>query len=135
MEVLSVDKYTGKYPDPNAVNIKFTANKETPSFFIDALKKKKPILIEFYGEGDAISDNMVQPLIELHTKYGDKIVFIELDADKPQTYGTLSEQLPVQYVPQIFIFNKDSTIIRSFAGYVDKERLDQALYDAVNRGY
>lgn len=103
--------------------------------FTDALKKKQAIMVEFYGEGDAISDSMTQNIVELQQKYGGKVIFLLLDADNPQSYGSLSAQLPVQYIPQTFVFNKNSTIIRSFTGYVDKNRLDQALYDAVNRGY
>lgn len=135
LNVKPVEKYNDKYPDEFAVNIGFTPNAETPKFFTDALNKKKPIFIEFYGESDAVSDSMRQTIGELKQKYSGKVTFILLDADNPQSYGSLSAQLPVQYIPQTFVFNKESTIIRSFTGYVDKERLDQALYDAVNRGY
>lgn len=135
LQVKPVDKTVNKYPDQNTVNIVFTPNTDTPAFFADALKAKKPLFIEFYGEGDALSNQMAAGIAELEQKYADQVTFILLNADKPQTYGALSEQLPVQYVPQVFIFNNKSTIIRSFTGYSDKDSLDQALYDAVNRGY
>ncbi len=135
LTVKSVDTSVNKYPDQYTVNILFTPNVDTPAFFADALKAKKPIFVEFYGEGDAISDQMAGGIAELQTQYASQVTFILLNADKPQTYGALSEQLPVQYVPQVFIFNNKSTIIRSYTGYSDKARLDQALYDAVNRGY
>jgi thiol-disulfide isomerase/thioredoxin len=135
LDIKTVDKTVNKYPDQYSVNIGFTPNADTPAFFSDALKKKKPILLEFYAEGDSLSDQMASGIADLQKKYADAAVFILLDSDKPQTYGALSEQLPVQYVPQIFIFNGSATIIRSYTGYVDQDRLDQALYDAVNRGY
>jgi thiol-disulfide isomerase/thioredoxin len=135
LQVKPVDKAVSKYPDQFTVNILFTANTDTPAFFTDALKAKKVIFVEFYGEGDSLSDQMAGGIAELQQKYANKAIFLLLDADKPQTYGALSEQLPVQYIPQIFIFNNSATIIRSYTGYSDKDRLDQALYDAVNRGY
>jgi ABC-type glycerol-3-phosphate transport system substrate-binding protein len=135
LEVKPVEKYNDKYPDEFAVNIVFKPNSDTPQFFTDALNKKMPILVEFYGEADSISSSMTQGISELQAKYGGRVMFILLDADNPQTYGSLSAQLPVQYIPQTFVFNKESTIIRSFTGFANKDRLDQALYDAVNRGY
>jgi ABC-type glycerol-3-phosphate transport system substrate-binding protein len=135
LEVKPVEKYNDKYPDEFAVNIVFKPNSDTPQFFTDALSKKIPIFVEFYGEADSISSSMTQGISELQAKYSGKVLFILLDADNPQTYGSLSAQLPVQYIPQTFVFNKESTIIRSFTGFANKERLDQALYDAVNRGY
>ena len=135
LEVKPVDTAVNKYPDQYTVNILFTPNADTPAFFADALKAKKPIFLEFYGENDAISDQMAAGIAELQQKYANQATFILLNADKPQTYGSLSEQLPVKYVPQVFVFNNKSTIIRSYTGYSDKARLDQALYDAVNRGY
>jgi len=135
LEVKPVEKFNDKFPDEFAVNIVFTPNTDTPQFFTDALKKKMPMVVEFYGQVDSISSSMTQGISELQSKYSGKVLFILLDADNPQSYGSLSAQLPVQYIPQIFVFNKNSTIIRSYTGYVDKTRLDQALYDAVNRGY
>jgi thiol-disulfide isomerase/thioredoxin len=135
LEVMAVDTTVNKYPDQYTVNIKFKPNKDTPDFFKSAIEKKKPIFVEFYAENDALSDRMAQGIAELSQQYSNQAVFLLLDADKPQTYQTLSEQLPVRYVPQIFIFNSDATIIRSYTGYTDKQRLEQALYDAVNRGY
>ncbi len=135
LEVKPVEKFNDKYPDEFAVNIVFTPNADTPQFFADALKRKIPMVVEFYGQADAVSSSMTQGISELRAKYNGKVMFILLDADNPQSYGALSAQLPVQYIPQIFVFNKNSTIIRSYTGYIDKPRLDQALYDAVNRGY
>lgn len=135
LEVKPVEKFNDKYPDEFAVNIVFKPNADTPQFFVDAINKKQPMLVEFFSGSDAISASMTQNVSEVQARYGGKALFILLDADNPQAYGSLSAQLPVQYVPQFFVFNKDSTIIRSFTGFVDKDRLDQALYDAVNRGY
>ncbi len=135
LTVKPVDTTVNKFPDQYTVNILFTPNSDTPAFFADAIKSKKPIFVEFYGENDSISDQMAAGIAELQTQYASQVTFILLNSDKPQTYGALSEQLPVQYVPQVFIFNNKSTIIRSYTGYSDKARLDQALYDAVNRGY
>jgi hypothetical protein len=135
LDVKPVEKYDDKYPDEFAVNITFKPNSDTPQFFIDALNRKLPLFVEFYGEADSISSSMTQSISELQSKYNGKAVFILLDADNPQSYGSLSAQLPVQYIPQTFVFNKNSTIIRSYTGYADKDRLDEALYDAVNRGY
>lgn len=135
LKVNPVDKTATKYPDEFAVNIEFTPNKETPSFFADALKKKKPIFLQFYGENDSISDIMNAGVDELQQKYKNQMIFILLDADRPQTYGALAEQLPVYYTPQVLIFNNKSTIIRSYQGYTDKDRLEQGIYDAIYRGF
>jgi hypothetical protein len=135
LDVKPVEKYDGDFPNEFAVNIGFKPNTDTPQVFTDALNKKMPMFVEFYGESDSISSSMTQSITELQAKYSGKVVFLLLDADNPQSYGALSAQLPVQYVPQTFIFNKSSTIIRSYTGYVNKDNLDQALYDAVNRGY
>ncbi len=135
LEVKPVEKFNDKYPDEFAVNIVFSPNADTPQFFTDALNKKMSMVVEFYGEADSVSSSMTQGISELQAKYNGRVLFILLDADNPQSYGSLSAQLPVQYIPQTFVFNKNSTIIRSYTGYINKERLDQALYDAVNRGY
>lgn len=135
LTVRDVQAPTGKFADEYAVNIKFTSNNETPAFFTNALRQKKPIFLEFYAEGDAITDAMVLGIDELQAEYRDRVVFLLLNGDRPQTYGNLSQQLPLTYTPQVFIFNREGTIIRSFTGYVDKERLEQGIYDAISRGY
>lgn len=135
LSVRSVQAPPGMYPDEFAVNIKFTPNSDTPAFFVNALRQKKPIFVEFYAEGDAITDAMVLGIDELQAQYRDRVVFLLLNGDRPQTYGGLPQQLPLTYTPQVLIFNRDGTIIRSFSGYVDKDRLEQGIYDAINRGY
>ncbi len=135
LKVNPVEKTATKYPDEYAVNIEFTPNKETPSFFVDFLKTKKPIFLQFYGENDIISDKMNAGVDELQQKYKNQMVFVLLDADRPQTYGALAEQLPIYYTPQVLIFNNKSTIIRSYQGFTDKSRLEQGIFDAIYRGF
>lgn len=135
LTIRPVEQSATKYPDEFAVNILFTPNNETPVFFKDALSKKKPVFVEFYGENDSVSDAMAAAVEELQAQYKEQVIFILLDDDKPQTYGALAEQLPIEYTPQIFVFNREKTIIRSYNGYVDKKRLEQAIFDAINRGY
>jgi thiol-disulfide isomerase/thioredoxin len=135
LKINPVEKSANKYPDEYAVNIEFTPNKDTPSFFVDALKKKKPVFLQFYGENDSLSDVMNAGVDELQQKYKNQVIFILLDADRPQTYGALAEQLPIYYTPQVLVFNNKSTIIRSYQGYIDKDRLEQGIYDAIYRGF
>lgn len=135
LTIKEVQTPTGRFASDYVVNIEFTPNNETPAFFSNALRQKKPIFLEFYAEGDALTDAMVLGIDELQAEYRDRVVFLLLNGDRPQTYGNLSQQLPLKYTPQVLIFNKDGTIIRSFTGYVDKEQLEQGIYDAINRGY
>ncbi len=130
-----VDRSANYYPDEFAVNIEFKPNQDTPVFFKDALKKKKPIFLEFYGQNDILTDSMAMDISELQAQYKEQMTFILLNNDKPQTYGALASQLPIKYTPQIFIFNTKSTIIRSYTGYIDKDILEQGIYDAIYRGF
>lgn len=121
--------------DEFKVNIKFKSSEDTPTFFKNALALKKPILVEFYAEGDALTDSMMLQVDELQAGYKGKVTFILINANRPRVYGNLIQQLPLEYVPQVLIFNAEGTIIRSFTGYVDKETLEQGIYDAIYRGY
>jgi thiol-disulfide isomerase/thioredoxin len=121
--------------DQFKVDIKFKPDKDTPAFFRNALALKKPILVGFYAEGDALTDSMMLQVDELQARYKGKVTFILINANRPRAYGNLIQQLPLEYVPQVLIFNAEETIIRSFTGYVDKETLEQGIYDAIYRGY
>lgn len=133
--VKEVGQSATKYADADAVNWEFKANDETPGFFKDALAKKKPVFVEFYGDYDGVSDSMTAAVEALKAKYNTQVIFILLNVDRPQTYGTLADQLPIRYTPQFFIFNKSSTIVRQYQGYSDQKRLEQGIFDAISRGY
>lgn len=117
------------------VNIKFNPDDDTPSIFKNALALKKPIFVEFYAEGDPVTDATLLQVEELRSRYRDRVVFILINANRPSAFGNLVQQLPLEYIPQMLIFNGEGTIIRIFTGYMDKETLEQGIYDAIYRGY
>lgn len=117
------------------VNIKFKPDEDTPRIFKNALALKKPIFMEFYAEGDSLTDATLLQVEELRSRYRDRVIFILINANRPSAFGNLVQQLPLEYVPQVLIFNSEGTIIRIFTGYIDSETLEQGIYDAIYRGY
>jgi thiol-disulfide isomerase/thioredoxin len=106
---------------------------QTPSWFKDALAKKKVIMLEFYSKGDPAS-NKIRPEIQaVYEKYSTDILLIILDTKEAEKSANLADQFGVSFTPQISIIDKDGKVIREFRGYVDSKVIDQAIYDALNR--
>lgn len=115
---------------PIELPAKFEVNKTTPLFFKEAIEKKQPLLVFFYQEGDTISDRVKKNISEISSKpqYSD-VIFLALNIEKPEHIFGLLEPLGVTYAPFIAILDSDGVIRYEFAGYVDEQTIEQALYN------
>lgn len=115
---------------PIELPAKFEVNKTTPLFFKEALDKKQPLLVFFYKEGDTISDRVKKHVSEIaDSPLYSNVIFLALNIEKPEHIFGLLEPLGVTYAPFIAILDSTGTIRYEFAGYVDKETVEQALYN------
>lgn len=112
---------------------KFETDKNTPTFFIEALKKKQPILIVFYNDDDPISKEVLPEVKTVYDKYNGSVIFLQLKSDLNEQVSNLAEQFHIGFIPYMAVINRDGTIIFEKTGYVDSKVIEQAVYDAVNK--
>lgn len=112
---------------------KFESNENTPAFFMEALKKKEPILVAFYNEDDSISKEILAEIKVVYDKYNGSATFLQLKPDLNEQTSILAEQLQVHFTPYVAVLNREGTIIFEKTGYVDSKIIEQAVYDAVNK--
>jgi len=62
----------------------------------------------------------------LEQQWGDKVNFVYLDIDDPQT-ATFKRALGYQYQPHLLLLDGQGTILREWVGFVSKEDLVGAL--------
>ena len=122
----TVDK---KLPVPR----KFEPNDKTPRFFMEALKKKEPILITFYDDDDVISKEVLSELKIVFDKYDGTVTFLQLKSDLNAQVSNLAEQFKIGFIPYTAVLNRNGTIIFEKTGYVDNKVIEQADYNAVNK--
>lgn len=122
-------------PAPVALSVprKFETNKDTPAFFLQALKKKDPILIAFYNDDDPISKEVLAQIKIVYDKYNGSATFLQLKSDLNEQVSNLAEQFHVGFIPYIAVINRQGVVIFEKTGYVDNKVIEQAVYDAVNK--
>ncbi len=113
----------------------FEENKDTPVFFLDALKKNQPVLVLFYGE-DGLSQEV---LVETKRVYDDPyyqggtvFLFVNIDDAKDQT-KKLAKEFSVEYIPYLVVVSRNKQITYEKNGYIDTKVVEQALYSAMNK--
>jgi hypothetical protein len=62
----------------------------------------------------------------LEQQWGDKVNFVYLDIDDPQT-APFKRALGYQYQPHLFLLDGQGTILREWVGFVSEEDLAGAL--------
>ena len=111
----------------------FETSKETPKFFLKALKAKDPILLAFYNDDDSISREVLAEIKIVQEKYQGAATFLVLKSDLNDQTSSLAEQFKVGFIPYMAVLNRKGTIIFEKTGYVDNQVIEQAVYDAVNK--
>ena len=109
---------------------KFEPDKTTPQFFKEALERKQPIVVFFYNENDTVSEGLRESLREISQdpKYS-HVIFLALDASRPDLVFGLAEPLGANYTPFIAILDSEGVIRTEYPGYVDRQLLEQAIYE------
>lgn len=120
-------------PPKLGVPRKFKIQKNTPKFFVEALKKKEPILISFYNDDDTISKEVLAEIKIVYDKYNGSVNFFNLKSDLNEQVTNLAEQFQIGFIPYIAVINRQGEIIFEKTGYVDNKVIEQAVYDAVNK--
>lgn len=130
----------------------FTLNTDQPipPDFRAAYQRKALIAVEFFKEGEdplypqglEVDDFVNSDLSDLQSQYPE-IEFFTYDIDNPGTaeesagldqgqYGTLAAQLDVGFTPFVAMLapsGEQYTITNLYQGYVERDVLDQALFD------
>jgi len=109
---------------------KFEPDRTTPQFFKEALERKQPIVVFFYNENDTVSEGLRESLREISRdpKYA-QVIFLALDASRPDLVFGLAEPLGANYTPFIAILDSEGVIRTEYPGYVDRQLLEQAIYE------
>ncbi len=126
-----------------------------PPRFEAAYQREVPIVVEFFQQGQdpyypqglEVDEMVNNDLMALRDDYpGAEFFTYDIDNPgnaetsedlEPGEYGTLAAQLDVGYTPFVAMLapRENGYVVEEvFQGYVDREILDQALYELTNRG-
>lgn len=107
---------------------------ETPQYFQDAVKDKEPILLMLYSK-DRTSQELMKDVKTLYEdeKYSGIVKFLILEMREDEETVDLARAFGVGYIPYTAIINREGKIVFEKTGFVDKEVLEQALYNATNK--
>lgn len=111
----------------------FESDDKTPRFFMEALKKKDPILITFYNDDDIISKEVLAEIKIVFDKYDGTVTFLQLKSDLNAQVSNLADQFSIGFIPYTAVLNRNGTIIFEKTGYIDNKVIEQAVYNAVNK--
>ena len=67
----------------------------------------------------------------LEQQYGSQVNFVYLDIDDPAT-ESFRRQLGFRVQPQLFLLDKDGSVLQQWFGLVSREELEAALQQAVS---
>jgi thiol-disulfide isomerase/thioredoxin len=106
-----------RYPDERMYQMSFD----------EALKKKKPIVLEFATPGHCTQcDQQLQLLKIMLDRYGDKVLFLHMDQYyNPQAYDAFQ----VRGEPWTFVINKQGKVDYIAAGRVLRAEIEPVLKD------
>lgn len=106
-----------RYPDPRMYQYSFA----------DALKKGKPILLEFATPGHCTQcDQQLQLLKVMLNKYGDRVIFLHMDQYyNPEAYTAFE----VRGEPWTFLIGADRKVKMVYPGRILYQEIDSALAD------
>jgi hypothetical protein len=96
-----------------------------PTDFVAALENR-PIVILFYIPGNADDTAVLDSVNRLRTSF-DSYAFLLYDYKDPDAYGTLAQQLNVDYTPFLALVDGAGVLQKRFVGYVDEGTLNQTL--------
>ena len=98
---------------------------DDPADFVNALENR-PIVILFYIAGNADDTAVLDTVNRLRTSF-DSYAFLLYDYKDPDAYGTLAQELGVNYTPFLVLVDGSAVLQKKFVGYVDEGTLNQSL--------
>ena len=118
-------------PVPRAFEV---SAENTPQFFQDALKQKKPLLVMFYAE-DGVSQQAMEAVETAYNndKYAGVVDFLLLKQGDSDEITELARNFSVGYIPYTTVIDRNGQIIFEQTGFLDTKVLEQYLYIATNK--
>jgi len=113
-------------PAPPWINVKLTAT--DPSTVRLALGK--PQLVEFFAFWSGPSLAMAPVIQSVEGEYRDRVNFVYLDIDDPET-DALKRQLHFRLEPHFILLDENGNVLRQWVGYMSVTQLRQALDSAI----
>jgi thiol-disulfide isomerase/thioredoxin len=106
-----------RYPDPRMYKMSFD----------EALKKGKPIVLEFATPGHCTQcDKQLQLLKVMMDKYGDNVIFLHMDQYyNPEAYDAFQ----VRGEPWTFVIGRDRKVRMVYPGRILYQEIDPVLAD------
>jgi hypothetical protein len=101
------------------------ASDEDPADFSDALQKR-PIVVLFYVAGNADDTAVLDSVNRLRTSFN-SYAFLLYDYKDPSAYGSLAQELNVEYAPFLALIDGSGILRNTFVGFVDEGTLNQSL--------
>ena len=101
------------------------ATDDDPAEFVDALQSR-PLVILFYIAGNADDTKVLDTVNKLRTAFN-SYTFLLYDYKDPVAYGTLAQELEVDYTPYLALIDATGVLQKLFVGYVDEGTLNQSL--------
>ncbi len=98
---------------------------DEPAEFVDALENR-PIVVLFYIAGNADDIKVLDTVNRLRTSF-DSYVFLLYDYKDSDAYGSLAQELEVDYTPFLALVDASAVLQKRFVGFVDEGTLNQSL--------
>tara|TARA_B100000900_G_scaffold307639_1_gene266311 strand:+ start:332 stop:790 length:459 start_codon:yes stop_codon:yes gene_type:complete len=95
-----------------------------------AFTNGKPTYLEFYAEWCEICKEMASEVTELKENFDNDINFVFLNVDNPK-WQKFVKQFKVNGIPQINIFDSNSTLQATFTGLQEEETLKNAMTNII----
>jgi len=111
-----------RYPDPRMYQLSFD----------EALKQKKPIVLEFATPGHCTQcDKQLQLMKEMLNKYEHKVLFLHMDQYyNPEAYGAFQ----VRGEPWTFVMDANGRVKVVYPGRMLYQEIDPVLADLAGQG-
>lgn len=101
-------------------------NREELHAYYQALKEKRPILIEYYTPLCGACKKLQPVIDELKNKWGDKVTFVKIDLSDESLQATAADQ-NIRFVPTLQFIGKDGILKNTLVGVQSKEALEEQL--------
>ena len=95
-----------------------------------AFSTNKPIFLEFYAEWCEVCKKMSPGVNKLRNEYKQDINFVFLNVDNPK-WEKYINQMNVNGIPQIDLFNKALNLETTFIGLQDESDIEESLKNIV----
>lgn len=112
---------------------KFETAPDTPLFFKQALKQKKPVIVVFYNPDEAVSKLVLGEAVAAYKNYEKSALLLLIEANKNEESASLAQQLGVTFIPYVAAIDRSGSIVFEHTGYIDNKVFELAFYRASTR--